>query len=82
MGIILGASGFAPKKVLKYNDSITMIGVLVLLFMMGLSLGLKVDIQAFRTLGLQSLVFTGLTIFFSLLVVYLLTKWVLKEKKS
>jgi Kef-type K+ transport system membrane component KefB len=82
IGIVIGASQKLPKKLVKYNDLFTFIGVLVLLFVMGLSLGMKVELKDLRALGYQSLVFTGLTVFFSILIVYLFAKWFIKEKKS
>jgi NhaP-type Na+/H+ or K+/H+ antiporter len=82
VGVLLGANQKLPKKIIKYNDLFTFVGVLVLLFVMGLSLGMKIEWKDLRSLGYQSLVFTGLTVFFSILVVYLFAKWLIKEKKS
>ena len=80
VGIAIGALNLIPTKYLKYNDLFTFIGVLLLLFIMGISLGIKIDIKDLKSLGYQSLVFTLLTVIFSILVVYVLTKIVLKEQ--
>lgn len=81
-GVLIGALNIIPKRYLKYNDLFTLFGVITLLFIMGISLGIKVNLKDLRTLGYQSIVFTIMTVFFSILVVFIFAKFVLKEKKS
>lgn len=82
-GIIIGASVKLSDKMKSYNSKFQFIGVVFLLFTMGVSLGLnKSMLNNLKNIGIKSLVFAALTSLFSIIMVYFATKFILKGDKK
>jgi len=82
-GIIIGASVKLSDKMKAYNSKFQFIGVVFLLFTMGVSLGLNKSIlNNLKNIGIKSLVFAVLTSTFSIIMVYFTTKFILKGDKN
>ncbi|MFA9397428.1 MAG: LysO family transporter [Clostridiaceae bacterium] len=80
VGIFIGASVKLPSKIKKITSNIQYIGVVVLLFTMGVSLGLNKDIlKNIRYIGVESLTFAVLTSLFSIILVYFVSRLFLKK---
>lgn len=84
VGIVIGASINLSDKLKAYNGKLQHIGVIFLLFTMGISLGLNKSILSdLKSIGVKSFTFAALTSIFSIIMVYFVTKFILKgEKKS
>ena len=55
LGVLLGVFGVLPKKVLKYSHYVTITGLLILLFTMGVQIGNDAEIvEKIGILGLQA----------------------------
>jgi len=68
------------KNILKINSKIQLLILIGLLFSMGMSLGINPDIiKNLKTIGITSLIFSSLTVFFSILFVFLFHKFGVKE---
>lgn len=81
IGIVIGIIGFIPKKYMKFNSKFQQIGVILLLFSMGASIGANKElIMELKTLGLKAITFALLTCLFSILFTYLTTSRFLKQK--
>ncbi|OFI01412.1 hypothetical protein CLOACE_21370 [Clostridium acetireducens DSM 10703] len=79
LGIAVGKLEIIPKKYLKHNSKVQYLGVVTLLFFMGVSIGInKSIINNLDIIGFKSLVFSILTTVFSILFVYISTKIFLK----
>jgi len=75
LGIILGRSGLLPEKIFTWTEKITVIGLIILLFTMGLGIG--GDPQVFNnldSLGLQAFVLASGSILGSILIAWFLQK--------
>lgn len=74
LGIIIGVTNLIPAKILKHNDLLMMVCVFILLFVMGLSIGLKKDIiKNFGYIGIKGVLYSIICVIFSIIVVYLFT---------
>lgn len=77
-GAFLGNRKLIPKVLMKRIDSIQFLCLLLLLFIMGVSIGLDEEvIQSFGTIGVQGIVFALFSIFFSIIAVRLIASKVL-----
>lgn len=77
LGALVGYFWFAPRFLPK-NTLIQLIATVVLIFCMGVSLGARPDFaRNLMTMGLVSFIYAIIPILFSILVVYLLTKYFL-----
>ena len=80
IGILIGATSKISKQ---HNDNLTMIGIFVLLFIMGISIGTNRDvISNIDKVGLIALLYGLFTIGGSIIVVYLLTTFVIRGKRK
>lgn len=78
IGIIIGFKWF-PTKLKKWNERIQVISVSVLIFLMGVNLGSRPNfLRDFAWFGLESLLLAIIPIIFSVLVVYIITKYFFK----
>lgn len=83
LGVVIGVAVNIPEKVKEYTQKLQYIGVIILLFTMGVSLGLnKSLLNNLKNIGYKSLVFAFLTSLFSVVIVYLSTRLILKEDKK
>lgn len=80
VGILIGISGIIPGKYIKFNSKFQQIGVILLLFSMGASIGAnKGLILNLKNLGLIAVVFALLTCLFSISFTYFITNKFLKQ---
>lgn len=83
IGMFIGGSGKLSEKFIKMNAKLQYIGVVILLFAMGASLGLNKSLLSnIKDIGAISLVFALLTSAFSIILVYFVTQHLTKGKKS
>jgi Kef-type K+ transport system membrane component KefB len=74
VGVIIGILGVIPKRYVKYNSKFQQIGVILLLFSMGASIGSNKEmIMHLKSLGLKAITFAILTSFFSILITYIVS---------
>ena len=79
-GITIGILGFIPKKYMKLNSKFQQIGVILLLFSMGASIGANKELLLnLKELGLKAITFAILTCLFSIIFTYLVTSKFLKQ---
>lgn len=86
--IIVLLIGMVIGSVIKQTDTIKasisklqFVGVMILLFAMGAGLGLNEDLlKNLKNMGLEALTFAVLTSLFSILLVYVTSKLLIKEK--
>ena len=82
VGIGIGLTLF-PKKFLKWNSKLQVLGIALLLFAMGASLGGSPTLlEDIKSAGGQAILFALATIAGSVLMVYLLTRLFLDKKKE
>lgn len=80
VGIIIGILGVIPKKYMRFNSRFQQIGVILLLFSMGASIGSNKElILGLKNIGLKAITFALLTCLFSILFTYLVTNKFLKQ---
>jgi len=74
VGFILGAIRKWSEKTVKINEKLQTIGVIILLFLMGLSIGMNKNlIYKFSEMGLKAFIFAFLSVLFSVLLLILLS---------
>ncbi|EYE88997.1 hypothetical protein Q428_04985 [Fervidicella metallireducens AeB] len=74
LGVVIGILNFIPQKYIKYNSKFQQIGVVLLLFSMGASIGSnKRILNNFSQIGLKSIVFAVFTSIFSIIIVYIVS---------
>lgn len=74
-GILVGAAVPMKDKQISIIGKLQSAGVILLLFVMGLSMGLdRRLLSQLSTLGYKALVYAGLTTVFSIALVYLFTR--------
>ena len=79
-GVAIGALMKFNRTQKKWIGRLQQIGVVLLLFSMGLSIGINNEILSnLRDLGLQAFTYAGLTSAFSVLVVYGFSRVLVKE---
>ena len=79
-GVAIGALMKFSGTQKKWIGHLQQIGVVLLLFSMGLSIGINNEILSnLRDLGLQAFAYAGLTSTFSVLVVYGFSRMLVKE---
>lgn len=80
VGVIIGIAGFIPKKYMKFNSRFQQIGVILLLFSMGASIGANRElIMELKNIGLKSVTFALLTCLFSIIFTYLISSKFLRQ---
>lgn len=83
IGITIGLLNLIPKKYLGFNTIFQRIGIVLLLFSMGASIGSnKKMFSQIKNIGIKSFCFALMACSFSVLVTYFITKRFLKEKQS
>lgn len=71
IGFILGKRKRLPSFLLKYNDHLISIGVILLLFSMGIQIGLEENlISKLAILGWKAFILASLAILFSILFLH------------
>lgn len=71
VGVIIGLLRILPKKIIKYNSRFQQVGVILLIFSMGASIGSNREIlRNLENLGVKALIFAILTSVLSIAVVY------------
>ncbi|MGB3367522.1 MAG: LysO family transporter [Acidaminobacteraceae bacterium] len=83
LGVLVGAMIKFNEKQVKIISQLQTLGVLVLLFVMGISVGVNPDIVSkLSEIGISSLVFAVLTTFMSVVVVYFVTTIYMRKEKA
>lgn len=83
VGVTIGAVFKFGERQKKWIGRLQQFGVVLLLFSMGLSIGLNDEIlMNLQALGLQAFTYAGLTSVFSILVVYGLSRVLVREVRS
>lgn len=83
LGITIGIVRFLPDKFMKVNSRFQQIGVILLLFSMGASIGAnKQMLTNLQDMGLKAVVFAVMTSIFSIIVVFIVTKRFLGGEKK
>ena len=79
-GVLIGMRWF-PPSLQKYNSILQTLCTSLLIFSMGVSLGSRPEFfSELRAIGLYSLLFAGVSILLSTIVVFLLTKWFMEGR--
>ncbi|MDA3732929.1 LysO family transporter [Niameybacter massiliensis] len=82
LGVALGAYIF-PEKWQVHNSKVQVISIVILIFCMGVTLGSNETLMdKLLGMGLQGLLFAVIPIILSVIVVYILTRLFMKEKKD
>lgn len=75
LGGLLGWSNLLPKSVYQYTDKLTMVGLMILLFSMGISIGINEEIlKHLDSLGIQALAIASFSIIGSVLALWFLQR--------
>ncbi len=83
LGAFLSGTGKLKKSFIEKLSHFQFISLLILLFIMGVNIGVNDQvINSFYRLGYQALVLAISTIFFSILFVRLVSKYILREKRG
>lgn len=79
-GILLGNRLNLGERGKKVNEKVQMVGLLLLLFSMGISIGANEDVVGnLNSIGLQAFIFAAFTTLGSILCVYLVSRSLNKE---
>ena len=82
LGAFIGSKNLLKDSVIKKLDHIQTVALLLLLFIMGISIGMdKEVINSFATIGMQAMILAVFSVAFSILGVKMVSKKVLKEEK-
>lgn len=82
-GMIIGISGKIPEKYMKYNTRFQRVGIVLLLFSMGASIGSnRKMLGQIQFIGFKAFSFALLACLFSVIITYIVTKKYLGDKKS
>ncbi len=80
VGILLGNKLNLKEHGKKINEKVQMVGLLLLLFSMGISIGANNDVVSnLNSIGLQAFTFAGLTTLGSIVCVYVVSRKLNKE---
>ncbi|MDK2799493.1 MAG: hypothetical protein PWP27_866 [Clostridiales bacterium] len=83
IGVVIGLLKFIPEKHMKYNAKFQQIGVILLLFSMGVSIGANKEIiYNLKDMGIQSAVFAVMTSLFSIFIVFVVSKKFLEGNRQ
>ncbi|SHK43337.1 LysO family transporter [Tepidibacter formicigenes] len=75
IGIIIGITKIIPKKHMKFNSYFQLLALIILLFSMGASIGSNKEIlSSLNTIGIKAITFSIMTIIFSVIVMYIVSK--------
>lgn len=81
LGVLVGATIPMKDPQVALLGKLQSLGVILLLFVMGLSMGLDRNLLSqLNTLGYKALIYAGLTTFFSVAAVYLFTRRLAKGR--
>lgn len=79
IGLFLGRLNLIPEKILKYNSKLQHIGVIILLFTMGVTIGAnKSIIHNIRNIGFKSFSYAVITSLLCIAFVYLFSNFFMK----
>lgn len=83
VGIIIGIRSKLPKKFEEINNKITFIGVFILLFLMGVSLGINKEVLTnLKMVGISGFLFALFPVIFSVITVYYISTIFLKGDRK
>lgn len=82
IGLYINLKGLVSEDSMKYNGRFQQVGIIILLFSMGATIGADSEmIGKLKSMGLKAFVFSVLTSLFAVIVTYLVTERFLKEEK-
>lgn len=80
IGGILSYKGLIHQNLIKIAGKMQLLFLYILIFIMGLRIGLDSDIlKAIYSIGFKALIYAVVSIFFSGLLVYLVSKFIIKS---
>lgn len=83
LGILIGARKLIPERFIKLTGLLQTIFVMALIFSLGANLGATDDIfDILPYIGLKSAIFAAAAMVCSILFVYFVSKYILKEEKK
>lgn len=83
LGFIVGRKGNLGKALIKKLDSIQLVCLLFLLFIMGVSMGIDPNVMSsFSFLGFKGIIFASFSIIFSVFFIFIMNKILLLFKKE
>ncbi|MCY6372006.1 LysO family transporter [Clostridium ganghwense] len=79
IGVVLGRLNVIPEKLLKYNSKLQNVGVVILLFAMGVTIGgNKKIIHNIKNIGFKSFSYAVFTSLSCIILVYLFSHFFMK----
>ena len=82
IGLIINSKKLISKNSMKYNSKFQQIGIIILLFSMGASIGADRELLGnLKNMGVKALVFGVLTSFFAIFITYMVTFKFIGEEK-
>jgi len=79
LGIVIGIIKIIPDRFMKYNSRFQQIGVILLLFSMGASIGANKElIVNIKSMGVKAITFAVITTISSILAVYFISSRFIK----
>lgn len=79
IGVFVGRLNLVPEKILKYNSQFQHIGVIILLFTMGITIGAnKSIIFNIKNIGFKSFSYAVITSLICIIFVYLFSHFFMK----
>lgn len=83
VGVVIGLLNILPRKIVKYNSRFQQIGVILLIFSMGASIGSNREIlRNLESMGFKALIFACLTSILSIAAVYAVSKRFFREDRT
>ncbi len=83
IGILIGSKNLLEKSIVKNLDRIQTVSILLLLFIMGVNIGMSKEVVAsFAVIGKQALILAIFSIIFSILCVRAVSGYILASKEA
>lgn len=80
VGVLIGATVNFKEEHMKINSKLQHLGVVALLFFMGISIGLNKElIHQLGQIGAKAFVYAGVTSLVSIILVYMVTQLILRR---
>ncbi len=82
IGAFLSKKNFIPKKIYPHIERLQFISLIILLLSMGAKMGMnETVISSFLTIGLHSILFALVAIFFSTLIIFIIKRLFIKKRE-
>lgn len=81
VGMLLSYKGLIKKKLFDKISNVQLFFLFVLIFIMGIRVGMDKDIvNSISEIGIKSFIFALLTVIFSIVFVFLVSRFIIKDK--